>query len=285
MRMVAERQFFGETILMHENAETTLARDVEAVRIPSGEKFTITEGTAVVITQALGGSFTVWTPNGLSRISDADADALGMEPTIKQTETGSEGGSGAAPNVDDKAVWDQLRTCYDPEIPVNIVDLGLVYDCVVDQPKGDPAKVAVKMTLTAPAAAWTDHRRRSALQDHERSGRRRRGSGSRLGSTLESGNDQRSGQDEAGVDLTARITEPEDWCPPSRSAETRRISEEARCTEDFAGIALRAQPFIHRGAELSEHLRMLCSRSEVLLLGRIRFEGRRAPPLASRDTA
>jgi len=137
-------------MLMHENAETTLARDVEAVRIPSGEKFTIPQGTAVVITQALGGSFTIWTPTGLSRISDADADALGMEPTIRQGETTQEATSGAAPTVEDKAVWDQLRTCYDPEIPVNIVDLGLVYDCVVDQPAAAPAKVAVKMTLTAP---------------------------------------------------------------------------------------------------------------------------------------
>jgi probable FeS assembly SUF system protein SufT len=149
-RMVADAAFLGQRIRMHENTETTLTRDVEAIRIPSGEIFTLAMGTAVVITQALGGSFTVWTPEGLARIADANADALGMEPTLKPAESAEAGASGVAPKVEDKAVWDQLRTCYDPEIPVNIVDLGLVYDCVIDQAENDPAKVAVKMTLTAP---------------------------------------------------------------------------------------------------------------------------------------
>jgi probable FeS assembly SUF system protein SufT len=133
---------------MHENAETTLERDVDAIRIPSGEKFTLSQGMTVVITQALGGSFTIWTPEGLARIADSDADALGIEPSATRPESQTAGG--LAPKVEDKAVWDQLRTCYDPEIPVNIVDLGLVYDCVVDQPENNPAKISVKMTLTAP---------------------------------------------------------------------------------------------------------------------------------------
>jgi probable FeS assembly SUF system protein SufT len=134
---------------MHENTEKTLTRDVIAIRIPSGDTFTLAKGTTVVITQALGGSFTIWTPEGLSRIADEDAGALGLEATIKSAEAAEAGGVDTT-RVDESAVWDQLRTCYDPEIPVNIVDLGLVYDCVVDQPEGKPANVAVKMTLTAP---------------------------------------------------------------------------------------------------------------------------------------
>jgi probable FeS assembly SUF system protein SufT len=134
---------------MHENTEKTLTRDVTAIRIPSGESFTLAKGSTVVITQALGGSFTIWTPEGLSRIADDNADALGLETTIKSPDAGTEGG-GDSTKVEEDSVWAQLRTCYDPEIPVNIVDLGLVYDCVVEQSEGRPANVSVKMTLTAP---------------------------------------------------------------------------------------------------------------------------------------
>lgn len=132
---------------MHENTEKTLVRDCVVTRIPSGEPFTLTAGTQVYITQALGGSFTVATDQGLARVEEKDADALGIDSTATD----------AAPRqvatdvpVDVKSVWDQLRTCYDPEIPVNIVDLGLVYDCVVNQPEGSAATIDVKMTLTAP---------------------------------------------------------------------------------------------------------------------------------------
>jgi probable FeS assembly SUF system protein SufT len=134
---------------MHENTEKTLLRDVTAIRIPSGETFTLAKGATVVITQALGGSFTIWTPEGLSRIADENADALGLEATIKSADAGAAGPVDTT-KVEEEAVWAQLRTCYDPEIPVNIVDLGLVYDCVVEQPEGSPANIAVKMTLTAP---------------------------------------------------------------------------------------------------------------------------------------
>jgi len=132
---------------MHENTEVVLKRDVDAIRIPSGETFTLIAGAGVVITQALGGSFTVWTAEGLARISDANADALGLEAPTQAAVSAAEG---PAPVVEEKALWEQLRTCYDPEIPVNIVDLGLVYDCAVEQPPAQPAKVQVKMTLTAP---------------------------------------------------------------------------------------------------------------------------------------
>jgi len=132
---------------MHENTEKILNRDCAATRIPSGEAITLPKDARVLITQALGGSYTVATDQGLSRINDADADALGLEPTIVAPAVPSSEASGP---VEDKAVWDQLRTCYDPEIPVNIVDLGLVYDCLITPREAAGAMVNVKMTLTAP---------------------------------------------------------------------------------------------------------------------------------------
>lgn len=131
---------------MHENTEKVLSRDCEAIRIPSGEAILLTKGSTVLLTQALGGSYTVATADGLARITDENADALGLESLLAKRD------ASPAENVavDPESVWGALKTCYDPEIPVNIVDLGLVYDCVVEQPEGTPAKVQIKMTLTAP---------------------------------------------------------------------------------------------------------------------------------------
>src|SRR5450432_2775730 len=140
---------------MHENTEITLTRDVDAIQIPSGNTLTLTAGTVVVITQSLGGSYTIASKEGLSRIGEKDVDALGL----KQDEDGSlkrvtepvtpELLADAAGR--EKLVWEKLKTCFDPEIPVNIVDLGLIYDCVVSPVEDNSGlKAEVKMTLTAP---------------------------------------------------------------------------------------------------------------------------------------
>ncbi len=122
-----------------------LTRNVEAVQIPIGETAVLNQGESVDITQTLGGTFTVRTSAGLFKIAGGDADALGLEAP----DTGSDDAQPEGP-LDERLVWETLKTCYDPEIPVNIVDLGLVYDMVIENlPKGG-AKVMVKMTLTAP---------------------------------------------------------------------------------------------------------------------------------------
>jgi probable FeS assembly SUF system protein SufT len=130
-----------------DNSAIVLKREVSATRIPQGEALTLPLGTPVIVTQALGGSFTVVVPGeaGLYRIEAEFADALGKEKTeqISSTQTGD-----SSPFSEDK-VWEALKTCYDPEIPVNIVDLGLVYSLNIEQTAGG-ARVAVQMTLTAP---------------------------------------------------------------------------------------------------------------------------------------
>jgi uncharacterized protein YaiL (DUF2058 family) len=108
---------------MYENTEFTLTRDCEAIQIPSGQKTTIPAGTQGVITQSLGGSYTIATYQGLTRVAEKDLDALGLEkPQPQETQTSARTDG----EVSEEDVWNQLRQCYDPEIPVNIVDLGLV---------------------------------------------------------------------------------------------------------------------------------------------------------------
>ena len=133
---------------MHENTEFTTTREVEAIQIPSGTKTTIPAGTPGVVTQTLGGSYTIATYQGLARIAEKDLDAIGLENSVSSNGEKPAGATGGP--VDEKAIWEQLRQCYDPEIPVNIVDLGLVYDCKLIQNPGEGSKVEVKMTLTAP---------------------------------------------------------------------------------------------------------------------------------------
>lgn len=126
-----------------------LSRDCEAVQIPAGHTVTLPQGTVAIITQSLGGTFTLQVPSfgGLYRIAGKDGDAIGKEPTAAPAPRESAVASGEVLEAD---VWEQLKTCYDPEIPVNIVDLGLVYDMQISQLPSGSNKVEVKMTLTAP---------------------------------------------------------------------------------------------------------------------------------------
>jgi len=126
----------------------TTTRDVDAVLIPLGTPVTIPMGAQVRLTQELGGSYTVSVNSNLARIEGKDADALGLADTSAKPD--SETPAKANGPVNEEELWNVLRTCYDPEIPVNIVDLGLVYDChVVDTDDGGN-HVEIIMTLTAP---------------------------------------------------------------------------------------------------------------------------------------
>jgi probable FeS assembly SUF system protein SufT len=130
---------------MHE--EIKLTREVAAIQIPSGDSLTLPAGTAVFITQRLGGTYTVATSQGLARISSQDVDALGVDPEEEKQKTEKAEKLKDAPL--EEQVWEQLKGVYDPEIPVDIVNLGLVYDCALEK-QGDKTVVQVKMTLTAP---------------------------------------------------------------------------------------------------------------------------------------
>ena len=129
---------------MNSEGYIALSREVQAIKIPEGQVLTLPAQTLVSITQDLGGSYTIVSPDhgGLFRISGADADALGREKAEVAAADGP---------FEPEKVWAQLRECYDPEIPVNIVDLGLIYDVsVTDDASGKGKAIAVQMTLTAP---------------------------------------------------------------------------------------------------------------------------------------
>lgn len=133
----------------------TLARDIEAVAVPYGDRIPLKAGSTVFVTQSLGGSFTAVTDMGyMVRIEGSDADAIG--------ETAQEAPSEEA--LREKSLqelaWDQLKTCYDPEIPVNMVDLGLVYSCDVAPLEGGGNKLSVRFTLTAPGCGMGDYLKR-----------------------------------------------------------------------------------------------------------------------------
>ena len=129
---------------MEEIRSVRLTRECEVTQIPSGQRMTMGADTPVDITQSLGGAYTVRSPQGLFRVDAHDADALGFE--VREETKPRESGQPAT----EQEVWDSLKQVYDPEIPVNIVDLGLVYDLVMEELPEDGGKRAqMKMTLTA----------------------------------------------------------------------------------------------------------------------------------------
>ena len=134
------------------NEPITFSRDCDAVIIPSGDEVRLSEGVSGFLTQALGGSFSVYIEGNLFRIAGVDADAIGKIPEVQPWLEEKENDG----HVDEKAVWGAMKTCYDPEIPVNIVDLGLIYSCEISNEDGVGASVAIKMTLTAPGCGMGD---------------------------------------------------------------------------------------------------------------------------------
>jgi probable FeS assembly SUF system protein SufT len=139
--------------------QVELSRDCEAVEIPAGLTVTLPKGTVGIITQSLGGSYTLQVPSfgGLYRVANKDADALGKEAAVS---------AAAAEGTEslETQVWEQLKTCYDPEIPVNIVDLGLIYDMRISNLSAGASKVEVKMTLTAPGCGMGGYIAQEARQ-------------------------------------------------------------------------------------------------------------------------
>ena len=115
-----------------------IQREVEARIVPTGDKVIVPAGVFVTLTQALGGTYTIVYKGNMARIESENADALGFEPEILHYEAPADG------NISDTQVWDTLRTVHDPEIPVSIVDLGLIYDVRIEN-----SAVHVTMTLTA----------------------------------------------------------------------------------------------------------------------------------------
>ena len=126
-------------------------RDCDVVLVPQGEAVTLPAGSIGYITQALGGSYTVFVEGNLFRVAGKDADAIGKDPPEPL-----ELSAGASDEDVEKLVWKQLRTCFDPEIPINVVDLGLVYEAVVKPREDGSRQVEVRMTLTAPACGMGD---------------------------------------------------------------------------------------------------------------------------------
>ena len=129
----------------HENEAFILSRDVAAVMVPSGDAIELKSGLSGFITQALGGSFTLYIEGNLYRLAGENADAIG-----KEVVTPPELPPGASEEDVRQLAWKQMRSCYDPEIPIDIVELGLVYQCAVAANDDGTRRIGVKMTLTAP---------------------------------------------------------------------------------------------------------------------------------------
>jgi probable FeS assembly SUF system protein SufT len=128
-----------------DNEPVTLKRDLDATTVPAGIPERLPKGSLVYITQAMGGSFTIYFEGNLYRVAGRDADALGKEPVAPPPLK-----PGATDEEFEQLAWDQMRTVYDPEIPINIVELGLVYECRIEKNKAGQRSVDIKMTVTAP---------------------------------------------------------------------------------------------------------------------------------------
>jgi probable FeS assembly SUF system protein SufT len=137
--------------MLHSPETVALTREVIGTLIPAGTKVELPAGTSATVTQALGGSYTVQVEGHLFRIEGKDADALGKEPA-----RGPQVPENASDADLEKAVWEQLRTVYDPEIPINVVELGLIYECRLEPVAPAGRKAVVKMTLTAPGCGMGD---------------------------------------------------------------------------------------------------------------------------------
>lgn len=131
-----------------------LNRDTPAMLVPSGDPITLKSGQEVIITQELGGNFTVIVLGNMALIDGRNSDALGKAPADLPGDESPAPADGLL--ADEMLIWDQLKTCFDPEIPVNIVDLGLIYDLQIATTNGGGSSVAVKMTLTAPGCGMGD---------------------------------------------------------------------------------------------------------------------------------
>src|SRR5262249_31974442 len=144
-----KKRRFRRNKTMAANQQIVLTRDVDATQIPSGIPHRLPAGTSVRLMQALGGSYTVITDLGyMVRIDAKDADTLGLAPAPAAAEA-------TANEFSEDLVWEQLRTVYDPEIPVNVVDLGLIYACQIS-PVEDGNKIDIRMTMTAPGCGMSD---------------------------------------------------------------------------------------------------------------------------------
>lgn len=128
-----------------DNEPVCLNRDLVAIAVPSGVPERLPRNSLVYITQAMGGSFTIYFEGNLYRVAGNDADALGKQPSVAPTLP-----PGASDREFEDLVWQQMRTVYDPEIPINIVELGLVYECRIQKDEAGARSVDIKMTVTAP---------------------------------------------------------------------------------------------------------------------------------------
>lgn len=131
--------------------EFVLVRDCKATMVPSGEEVTLSKGSAVIVTQALGGALTVKDVMGVYRLRHQDLDALGNDAIETFADEGDALKIDASVPFSEEKVWSALTHCYDPEIPLNIVDLGLIYDLNIQQLPSGKYTVEVKMTLTTPS--------------------------------------------------------------------------------------------------------------------------------------